>query len=76
MQQSQDTVLFTTLSGMVGGISKAVYNSPVEFGLTSEGMIEVSGYAVLSAVVGYTVKFGMDKVVSSLRKDFQKRRKS
>ena len=71
MQNSQDTVLFTTLSGMAGGITKAVSVSTIEASLN--GIVEVSGYAILSAFVGYVVKFGMDKIVEKVKNHLKTR---
>lgn len=71
MQNSQDTVLFTTLSGMAGGITKAVSETTIQCGFDLNGIVEVSGYAILSAFVGYVVKFGMDRIVDKVKNHFK-----
>ena len=60
--QSHYTSLFTTLSGLVGGLGKAITYKPLLASVTLTGITTVVTYAALSASVGYVVKFGMDQV--------------
>lgn len=58
--QSHYTSLFTTISGLIGGLGKA--------SITVTGITTVVTYAALSATVGYVVKYGMDRVAIRLRR--------
>ena len=60
--QSHYTSLFTTLSGLVGGLGKALTYKPLLASVTLTGITTVVTYAALSASVGYVVKYGMDQV--------------
>lgn len=60
--QSHYTSLFTTLSGLVGGLGKAITYKPLLASVTLTGITTVVTYAALSASVGYVVKYGMDQV--------------
>ena len=56
MQHSIDTGAFTTVSGMVGGVVKAVSAKPVMMAITFGSITNVMIYAAASAGVGYVVK--------------------
>ena len=66
--QSQYTSLFTTISGLIGGLGKAITYKPMLASITFSGLSTVATYAALSAMVGYVVKYGMDRVAVRLRK--------
>ena len=57
--QSHYTSLFTTISGLIGGLGKA--------SITVTGITTVVTYAALSATVGYVVKYGVDRVAIHLQ---------
>lgn len=66
MTQNEQNSIVTTASGVFGGVGKAV--SAHLTGVSLDGMLEVAIYAAISAVVGYAVKLGIDK----LKKVFKK----
>ena len=66
--QSHYTSLFTTISGLIGGLGKAITYKPMLASITLSGLSTVATYAALSAMVGYVVKSGMDRVAVRLRK--------
>jgi hypothetical protein len=66
--QSHYTSLFTTISGLIGGLGKAITYKPMLASITLSGLSTVATYAALSAMVGYVVKYGMDRVAVRLRK--------
>ncbi|MFN7833513.1 MAG: hypothetical protein ACK5Q2_16155 [Bacteroidota bacterium] len=66
--QSHYTSLFTTISGLIGGLGKAITYKPMLASITLTGLSTVATYAALSAMVGYVVKYGMDRVAVRLRK--------
>ena len=66
MQHSIDTGAFTTVSGMVGGVVKAVSAKPVMMTITFGSITNVMIYAAASAGVGYVVKKALDKLFERL----------
>jgi len=66
--QSHYTSLFTTISGLIGGLGKAITYKPGKASITVTGITTVVTYAALSATVGYVVKYGMDRVAIRLRR--------
>ena len=66
--QSHYTSLFTTISGLIGGLGKAITSTPILASITVTGITTGVTYAALSATVGYVVKYGMDRVAIRLRR--------
>ena len=60
MQQSTHTALFTTVSGVVGGVGKAITAKPLLLAITIPGLSTVVIYAAASAAAGYLVNKIMD----------------
>jgi hypothetical protein len=50
--QSHYTSLFTTISGLIGGLGKAITYKPMLASITLSGLSTVATYAALSAMVG------------------------
>jgi hypothetical protein len=57
MSQEAQTAIFTTLSGVIGGITKAVSAKPLLLAITFGGLSTVVIYASASAAAGYVVKY-------------------
>jgi hypothetical protein len=55
MEQPTHNALFTTASGVVGGVGKAISAKPLLLAITLPGLSTVIIYAVVSAVAGYVV---------------------
>lgn len=74
MQPHPDTALFTTVSGVVGGVSKAIAAKPLLLAITLPGLSTVVLYASASAAAGYLVKKVMDvcafKITQFINKKF------
>ena len=64
MNNSLDTGAVTTVSGMIGGILKAVSVKPVTMAFTFGSLANVMVYA--SALVGYIVKKVLDKLSAKI----------
>ena len=60
MQHHTHTSLFTTVSGVVGGVGKAISAKPLLLAITLPGLTTVIIYASASAVAGYVVKKLLD----------------
>lgn len=60
MQHYTHTALFTTVSGVVGGVGKAISAKPLLLAITLPGLTTVIIYASASAVAGYVVKKVLD----------------
>ena len=60
MNQPQDTGAFTTISGMIGGVMKAITVKPVLMAISFGTLTNVMVYAAASAAVGYVVKKVLD----------------
>ena len=66
MQHHTHTALFTTVSGVVGGVGKAISAKPLLLAITLPGLTTVIIYAAASAVAGYVVKKIMDSASRKL----------
>ena len=55
--QSHYTSLFTTISGLIGGLGKAITYKPILASITVTGI----------TTVGYVVKYGVDRVAIHLQ---------
>jgi hypothetical protein len=66
MNNSLDTGAVTTVSGMIGGILKAVSVKPVMMAITFGSLANVMVYAAASAGVGYVVKKVLDKLSAKI----------
>ena len=53
MQHHTHTALFTTVSGVVGGVGKAISAKPLLLAITLPGLTTVIIYASASAVAGH-----------------------
>jgi hypothetical protein len=74
MSQEAHTVIFTTLSGVIGGITKAVSAKPLLLAITFGGLSTVVIYAAASAAAGYLVKKILDRLSNEVSKQFEKRK--
>jgi hypothetical protein len=68
MPQNQLNSIVATASGLFGGLGKALTAHLVLASITFQGIIEVSFYAAISALVGYGVKKGVDNLVKYFKK--------
>lgn len=66
MQHHTHTALFTTASGVVGGVGKAISAKPLLMAITLTGLSTVIIYAAASAGVGYVVKKVLDKLSAKI----------
>ncbi len=71
MQHHTHTALFTTVSGIVGGVGKAITAKPLLLAITLPGLSTVIVYAAASAAAGYVVKRILDAVSKKLNKFFK-----
>lgn len=62
MHPTHDTSAFTTVSGMVGGVVKAISAKPLLMAVSFGTLTNVMFYAAASATVGYFVKLGLDRL--------------
>lgn len=62
MHHPSHTALFTTVSGVVGGVSKAITAKTLLLAITFQGLTTVVIYAAASAVAGYVVKKALDGI--------------
>lgn len=69
MHTTHDTGLFTTLSGMLGGLFKAVSGGPLLAAVTLGSISGVVLYAAASAAVGYVVKRVLDRIIDRFSKN-------
>lgn len=67
MHSTHDTGTFTTVSGMVGGVVKAISAKPVLMTISFGTLSNVMFYAAASATVGYFVKLGLDRLSSKFK---------
>ncbi len=65
------TALFTTVSGVVGGVGKAITAKPLLLAITLPGLSTVIIYAAASAAAGYVVKRILDAASKKLNKFFK-----
>jgi len=69
MSQNSQNSIITTTSGILGGVGKAFLSNQLTIASISiQATLEVAFYAAISALVGYIVKLGIDK----LKRKFQK----
>ena len=72
MSHHSHTSIFTTASGVLGGVTKAVTAKPILTEITLPGLSNVVIYAAASAAAGYIVKKSMDCVAKRLTDYFHK----
>ncbi len=72
MSQHSHTSIFTTASGGLGGVTKAITAKPILTEITLPGLYNVVIYAAASAAAGYIVKKSMDCVAKRLADYFNK----
>jgi len=70
MSHPTHTALFTTVSGVVGGVGKAISAKPLLLAITLPGLSTVIIYAVASAAAGYVVKKILDSASKKLNQFF------
>jgi hypothetical protein len=69
MSQNSQNSLIITASGILGGLGKAVFSNQVILAdISWKGTLEVTFYAAISAIVGYAVKIGIDKIKNILKR--------
>lgn len=66
MNQPQVTGAFTTISGMIGGVMKAITEKPVLMTISLGTLSNVMFYAAASAAVGYVVKKVLDHITDHI----------
>lgn len=75
MEQPTHNALFTTASGVVGGVGKAITAKPLLLAITLPGLSTVIIYAIASAVAGYVVKKTLDECSFRIKNYFKKHKK-
>ena len=73
MQHHTHTALFTTASGVAGGVGKAITAKPLLLAITLPGLTTVIIYAAASAAAGYVVKKIMDAASRKLNQIFNEK---
>ena len=73
MQHHTHAALFTPVSGVVGGVGKAISAKPLLLAITLPGLTTVIIYASASAVAGYVVKKVLDAASRKLNKYFNEK---
>ena len=76
MSQEAHTAIFTTISGVIGGITKAVSAKPLLLAITFGGLSTVVIYAAASAAAGYVVKKLLDRLSNEVSKHFENSKNS
>lgn len=71
MPHHTHTALFTTASGVVGGVGKAISAKPLLLAITLPGLSTVIVYAAASAAAGYVVKRILDAASKKLNQFFK-----
>ena len=71
MPHHSQTSIFTTVSGVVGGVGKAITAKPLLMAVTLPGLSTVVLYAAASAAAGYVVKKALDSISEKLNKFFK-----
>jgi hypothetical protein len=71
IQHSIHTALFTTVSGVVGGVGKAISAKPLLLAITLPGLSTVIIYAAATADAGYAVKRILDAASKKLNQFFK-----
>lgn len=73
MSHPTHTALFTTVSGVVGGVGKAITAKPLLLAITLPGLSTVIIYAAASAAAGYVVKRILDAASKKLNQFFKEK---
>ena len=73
MQHHTHTALFTTVSGVIGGVGKAISAKPLLLAITLPGLTTVIIYASASAAAGYVVKKLLDAAALKLNQYFKEK---
>ena len=68
MAQNQFNSVIATTSAVCGGLGKALTAHMVLLNISFHGILEVAVYASVSALVGYGVKKGIDRVASFFKR--------
>ena len=68
MSLSEQNSIITTVSGVFGGVGKAITSLQILTSITLQGISEVALYAAVSAIVGYGVKVLIDVIKKQIRK--------
>jgi hypothetical protein len=69
MSQNSQNSIVTTTAGIFGGVGKLFLSSPLIINnINFESTLEVAFYAAVSAIVGYAVKVGIDKLKNYIRR--------
>ena len=68
MSLSNQNSIITTVSGVFGGVGKAITSFQVLANISLQGIYEVAFYAAVSAIVGYGVKVIIDVIKKQIRK--------
>ena len=71
MPHHSHTSIFTTVSGVVGGVGKAITAKPLLIAVTLPGLSTVVLYVAASAAAGYVVKKVLDNISAKLNKYFK-----
>jgi hypothetical protein len=66
------TAIFTTISGVIGGVNKAVSAKPILLSISFDALGIVVLYASASAAAGYLVKKMLDKFFETLASNKEK----
>ena len=53
---------FITISGLFGGMTKAISSGIILSSITLPHILEIAFYAAISAVIGYVVKLSIDNL--------------
>ena len=65
--------LIASVSGVIGGVGKAIVTRPLESFYSPTEIIQICFYAALSAAVGYTVKRTLDFFFEKISKRFNQK---
>ena len=70
------TAIFTTISGVIGGVTKAVSAKPILLSISFDalGIVVLYASASASAAAGYLVKKVLDKFFETLASNKEKRK--
>jgi len=68
MSQNHENSIIVTFSSVCGGVSKTLTSHFLFASITFQGITEVAFYAAISALVGYGVKKGIDRLVTYIKK--------
>jgi hypothetical protein len=65
--------LIASVSGVIGGVGKAIDTRPLESFYSPMEIIQICFYAALSAAVGYTVKRSLDFLFDKISNRFKQK---